>query len=751
MNNKISSFMGGLIIAIAIALFTPTAAQATWSNHNTNTSTTSTQCDTYKSYAKQYLKAYYRCYNYTYYRYYCYYMKKYKQCQSTISTTPDCNKYKTLAARYLAAYYRCGNYCYYKYYCYYSNLYKKCEASLNKTGKVCGQVFEDTNSNGDYESSDTRLANVTVKITDAKGKVHTVTTNSHGYYCASNIAVGTASVDIDESTLSDNATQVVGTDPTNINVKANCKNWEERNGYTFPIPTGKVCGTVYEDINNNKKQDDNETGVIAIAINIIDANGDEHKATTDATGKYCLDNVPEGSASITVDTKTLPTDATLTAGENPNDITVVANQENDALTDGYTLPTPVGKVCGYVIVDGKGQKNVTVNLMDSEGNSHSAVTNNDGKYCFEDIPQGEATVDVDNATLPDDAELTEGEDPSDVDVVANTENDAGKDVYTLPIPVGNICGQIVVDGNGQESVTLNITDVNGDVHTTTTGTDGKWCSNGLPAGDAIVDIDETTLPAGVKRVLGEDQDTYEVVAGDNADAGIDGYVTIPTGKVCGVVFEDVDKDGVKNVGEIGIPNITVTATDANGNSNTAETDVDGKYCIEGVQAGEATVTVDEADSDMPTGAEYTGWPADNPTTVTVTVKTDNDAGTDGFYNPNTELGSIHGTIFCDSNNNGIYDDTDTRLDNITVTVTDAEGNVYVTETAASAGHSIGKGTYHLAVKPGEAKIVIDINDPDLPTECNMAGIGYNPDFTDVIAGQISHAGGYGFIKKINTP
>jgi len=37
-NNKISSFIGALLMAFSIALFMPTITQAAWGNHTINTS-----------------------------------------------------------------------------------------------------------------------------------------------------------------------------------------------------------------------------------------------------------------------------------------------------------------------------------------------------------------------------------------------------------------------------------------------------------------------------------------------------------------------------------------------------------------------------------------------------------------------------------------------------------------------------------------------------------------------------------------
>ena len=605
--NKFSSFIGGFVIAFAIALFVPTAAQATWGNYsNSNYSSSSNYNVKYKKLAYNNLRYYYSCYNYKYYRAYVYYMKKYKQtCQSKPLPANNCAKYKSAADKYLAAYKRCGYDCYYKYYQYYMKAYKKCQSDINSTGKVCGLVFEDTNENDAYDNSDKHLANVSVKITDAKGKSQTVKTNNKGYYCASNVLTGTATVAIIESTLPANPTLVVGTNTTKVDVKANKKNWEENNGYIFPVPTGSVCGVVYEDVNKNNKQDTNEKGAPAIEVVIIDAAGEIHKVSTDDNGKYCAKNVPIGSAEITVTEATIPNQGQLTAGVNPNSINVEANKENHAGKDGYTLPDPVGNLCGLVYIeDDNGtknpQENVTVNVIDALGQSQDIITDVNGKWCAKAIAAGTATVDIDENTLPSNAEYISGNgDSSDHKVLPNKDNNAGEDVYVVPTQLGKVCGQVVVDNTGQEGVTLNITDVNGDIILVKTNTDGKWCANNVPVGEVSVDVDESTLPNGVERVLGQDNDTYSIEAGKTTDALIDGY-KIQANCVCFRVYEDKNGNGEFDIGE-GIGKITATLTDVNGVEHTSETLVDdGDVYFKNLPLGTVTITVDDNDPDMPT-------------------------------------------------------------------------------------------------------------------------------------------------------
>ena len=418
-NNKFSSFIGGIVITFVIALFVPTSAQATWNNYNSGTSTT-TQCDTYKAKAQKYLKAYYKCYNYRYYRYYVYYMKKYKYCQSTIAPKTDCSKYKNLSDRYLAAYNRCGYYCYYKYHRYYLNLYKKCEASLNKTGKVCGVVYEDINSNAQQDDNEIGAANIKVKIIDSNGDEHTVVTDNSGKYCQKNVLEGSASITVDETTLPTDAELTAGENPNDIDVVANKNNDAGTDGYTLPVPTGSACGYVLID---GKGQE-------GITVVLLDSEDITHSEVTNSEGQYCFQDIPQGDVEVDVDDTTLPDNAELTAGIDPNiDIRIVPNIENDTGTVEYTLPIPVGTACGSVLVNDEGEANVTINVLDSAGNTSSVTTDNEGKYCVCNLPLGETVFTVDVSTLPFGVEQVLGENPTTIMIKEKDDNDAGLDAY----------------------------------------------------------------------------------------------------------------------------------------------------------------------------------------------------------------------------------------------------------------------------------------------------------------------------------
>jgi len=87
-----------------------------------------------------------------------------------------------------------------------------------------------------------------------------------------------------------------------------------------------------------------------------------------------------------------------------------------------------------------------------------------------------------------------------------------------------------------------ITDVNGDTTTVVTGTDGSWIATNLPAGNAVVDVDESNLPANLDNTvttIGSDNETVTVVVGTTTPTLDDGYtLSDMNGSLSGVVFED---------------------------------------------------------------------------------------------------------------------------------------------------------------------------------------------------------------------
>jgi len=106
----------------------------------------------------------------------------------------------------------------------------------DSVGSIYGHIFEDTNYNGKWDKqSDNGLSNIKIEVTTEKGTKLYATTDKWGWYTVKKVPTGIASVKVVTSTLPNqhNFKLVIGSDPTDVTVKANNETWEEHNGYIF--------------------------------------------------------------------------------------------------------------------------------------------------------------------------------------------------------------------------------------------------------------------------------------------------------------------------------------------------------------------------------------------------------------------------------------------------------------------------------------------------------------------------------------
>lgn len=313
-----------------------------------------------------------------------------------------------------------------------------------------------------------------------------------------------------------------------------------------------------------------------------------------------------------------------------------------------------GYVCGVVFHDTnnngrqdngeEGTRNIVVSVLDSNGDMKTTKTRITGSYCVEDVAVGDAKVTIEESTLPLTAKLTVGDNPSDIFVEADTRNDAGKDGYIFPEDsideTGEVCGVVFLDTNANngfdsddtllDNVTVNIKNDNGNnIASETTDSRGKYCIADIPTGKVIVDIDEDTLPENSGQVVGENPSSIIVEADETNWAGIDGYgkPDVQTGKVCGMVFLDTNKNHSYDNDDQPIEDVTIYLNDDNDNTfATQQTDSEGNYCLSNVPVGSVTVGI--ARDTLPKNlVQVVG---ENQDTITVEADKENWAGIDGF-------------------------------------------------------------------------------------------------------------------------
>ena len=82
-------------------------------------------------------------------------------------------------------------------------------------------LFEDTNGNGVQDPGEDGVPGVDVVITDVDGNPTTVTTGADGSWTATDIPVGDATIDVDETTLPSDVSDTLtttGSDPETVTV-----------------------------------------------------------------------------------------------------------------------------------------------------------------------------------------------------------------------------------------------------------------------------------------------------------------------------------------------------------------------------------------------------------------------------------------------------------------------------------------------------------------------------------------------------
>ena len=239
--------------------------------------------------------------------------------------------------------------------------------------------------------------------------------------------------------------------------------------------------------------------------------------------------------------------------------------------------------------------------------------------------------------------------------------------------LGSIGGIVWNDENGDgimgeleggvEGAMLKLSAEGMETTTTMSGADGTYRFDGLASGFYQVtktpmdDMVSTTSTMIYVILVSEDGTVSSFLAANFGCRHDDGNLTM----ISGVVFEDLNGDGIQDMDEPGMSGVTVTLAGAA--MGVSVTGTDGSYMFGDLDAGEYTVATDAMDGYTST----TGLLFD-VTLVEGDIRDDVDFGFMAKAGGNAVIG---GVVFNDMNGNKIRDEGEPGLEGITVDLSGA--------------------------------------------------------------------------------
>ncbi len=538
-------------------------------------------------------------------------------------------------------------------------------------------VWRDDNRNGIADGGEPGVSGVIVNLLDSGENIlASTTTDGNGHYEFTNLLPADYIVEFNLSSLPIHFTPTLqnqGSDDS-LDSDANPSNGRTNTIALFGgdnntsidmginIPQTTIGDRVWNDINLNGLQDNDEIGVEGVIVHLLDSNGNSVinttgaavlPAVTNSSGNYHFTNLVPGDYMLEFE---LPDGYGLSIANNGNDnedsdvdaatmrtaVTTLVSQEQDMTFDMgiYQFASLGDRVWNDanrngIEEDGEvGVADVTVNLLDVNGTVlDSTITDSEGLYGFETLQPTEYRIEFDLNTLPTYYVV------SPKDIGSDDTNDSDADL------VSGISHLIRLDG-GEHDLSI----------------------------DMGINIAQTTL-------------------GD-------------------LVWNDTNGDGVQDPTESGVANVTVELLNASGTVVAiTTTNNTGHYEFIDLYPGDYQVRFT-----VPFGYELSPQNSGDDTldsdvdsiTFTTPLTTVNIGEHEttldmGIYS----LGSIGDTVWHDDNADGGIDNSEARLSGVNVILEDIFGNVIATATTDANGN-------YLFNDLPQGEYVVRVNESTLP-------------------------------------
>ncbi|MGE0084616.1 MAG: SdrD B-like domain-containing protein [Desulfococcaceae bacterium] len=584
---------------------------------------------------------------------------------------------------------------------------------------ISGLVFEDKNGNGVQDEGENGIPGVAVELTDSTGQViASVISGEDGRYAFDPVNPGNYTVK--------------ETDPEGyISTTGNSVDVTLPDGGTAPVnfgdqKKGSISGIVFNDVNGDGVRDSEEPGISGVNVELLDSEGNLIAATvTSPEGTYSFADVPAGAYVVK---ETDPEGYVSTTG-NTVPVNLVSGTEATASFGDRIIGSISGTVFNDVNGDGvisageTGIPGVTVELLTPDGAViATTVTGGNGSYSFTDIPAGAYII---RETDPEGYVSTTGN-----TVPINLTAEGGASANFGDQKNGTVSGTVFHDINGDgiqnsgepgiAGVTVELRDIDGNlVATILTDSSGSYVFTEIPAGAYIV---KETDPEGFVSTTAN---TVPVNLGSGG-AATASFGDQNWGSISGMVFADANGDGILNGSETGLGGVTVELINAQGQViATTVTAGDGTYMFTDVQPG--SYTVRETDPE--------GFVSTTINTVPVNLVSGG-SGTASFGDQ--AKGTLSGTVFNDSNGDGIQNSSEPGIGGVVIQLADSQGNVIASALTAGDGSYVFTNlqTGNYTVSETDPDGFISTTDNDVPVMISSGGSA-SANFGDQQKGTVS--------------
>ena len=566
--------------------------------------------------------------------------------------------------------------------------------------EISGSVVADVDNDGVYDPArgDSVIEGVGISLVGVDWSSNTFTlhtvTDAAGEYSFTGLAAGDYTILASQPRGFDDGVDVTGTlavvaGPDRIEVGLAPGEMSEGNNF-HDRPNSMLAGVVFEDVNNNGRQEPGELGIAGVHLTAAgtDTAGNPvgRTATTDADGRYRFNRLRAGRYTITESQPdgffdgddSIGTAGGTAANDRVADIVLSEGRRGE----NYNFGELPGSSVSGVVHDDAGIPipgvSVTLDGLDVFGRliSLSASTATDGSYRFDDLVQGEYTLRQSQPDAYADGFAQAGSSGGVVDGAGGGNNinaialgpGAQATGYTFVETAGSLSGRVVDDRSRPvpgSVLTLTGTDLSGRTYDlpTLTDADGRYRFEHLPAG-------EYTVTQTQPEALGSGGETVGSAGGQVlSDNTISGIVLHPgghslgnnfdetTGSISGSVFVDLNNNAQVDLGEPGLDGVEIelTGRDAYGRDviATTLTGPNGIYRFDGLIAGEYVISETQPLSyfdGREDAGDAGGRTEINDQISAVTLSGGMHASQYDFSEH--QLSTISGSVFEDSDNNG---------------------------------------------------------------------------------------------------